>query len=219
MAEYLILKDADSGEVLEAYEFKNLRDRDLYVANRNFTNINQFTVSNLSFLEEKDKEIVCQILNEKENEEIQRSSYKEDVKREQAAKKLVDAIDIYGSLESLYQSMVKPSSKSSEKLDMYYKRTKEKPVGYNTYYDPAIKKHYTQEDARDDYYSTSLKVDSKINNKEEAIIIIRELADYLAQEECKKDNAFFNIEVDKDKYAKSYTKYLKTILKFKKTNG
>lgn len=56
-----------------------------------------------------------------------------------------------------------------------------------------------------------------IDSKEEMIVNVRELADYYAQKECEFYIRDFNLTKDFTKYANSYKKHYKQIIKFKTT--
>lgn len=56
---------------------------------------------------------------------------------------------------------------------------------------------------------------SKMNKKEEAIINVRELADFLALQEADKQYIKFDVEKDKERYLKLYEKHYRTIIRFK----
>jgi len=58
-------------------------------------------------------------------------------------------------------------------------------------------------------------LNTKINRKEEAIINIRELCDFLATEEAQAKNIYFDPVKDKGKYEELYKKNYKSILQFR----
>ena len=58
-------------------------------------------------------------------------------------------------------------------------------------------------------------INTKINRKEEAVINIRELCDFLATEEAQAKNIYFDPIKDKGKYEELYKKNYKSILQFR----
>ena len=58
----------------------------------------------------------------------------------------------------------------------------------------------------------------KLDKKEESIINVRELADFLAQEEAERIHIGFHPEKDKGKYDELYKKHYKNIIKFRSKN-
>lgn len=59
----------------------------------------------------------------------------------------------------------------------------------------------------------------EINNEEECIVIILELADFYALEDCKQRINDFNIEIHNKEYQTSYKKHIKIINSFKRNKN